>query len=99
MVIHIIALLTLATVARTTLAQNPPATQCATPPVQCCTTLAPADNPTVAMVLKGLGIVPEDPKKFAGLSCADIQGTLGPGGNATWYVASSNRKPTLNEIP
>lgn len=50
------------------------------------------------MVLKGLGIVPEDPKKFAGLSCADIQGTLGAGGNATWYVASSNREPTLNEI-
>ncbi|KAI0683595.1 hypothetical protein BC835DRAFT_738996 [Cytidiella melzeri] len=62
----------------------PPASQCESPPVQCCTTLAPADNPTVAMVLKGLGITPVYPDELAGLTCSAINGTVGPDGNAAW---------------
>ena len=68
--------------------QTPPASTCQTPPIQCCTTLTPANNPTVAMVLKGLGITPVHPEELAGLTCSAINGTLGPGGDATWYVQS-----------
>ena len=40
------------------------------------------------MVLKGLGITPVHPEELAGLTCGAINGTLGPGGDATWYVKS-----------
>jgi hypothetical protein len=64
----------------------PPATECQTPPVQCCTTLTPANNPTVAIVLAGLGIVPVHPDELAGLDCKAINGTVGPNGSGSWYV-------------
>ncbi len=61
-----------------------PASDCTTLPIRCCATVTPVTNPTVAEVLKGLGITPMDPTKDAGLSCTDVTGTIGPGGNATW---------------
>ncbi|KAI0092887.1 hypothetical protein BDY19DRAFT_926951 [Irpex rosettiformis] len=70
-------------VASLTTAVAPPASECQTPPVECCTTLAPADTPVVAMVLKGLGITPVHPDELAGLTCNPINGTIGPGGDAS----------------
>lgn len=78
-----IVLITASFAAATTL---PPASECQTLPVQCCTTLTPADNPAIAPLLRGSGIFPVHPDEFAGLACSAINGTVGPNGNATWLV-------------
>ncbi|KAF7799966.1 hypothetical protein EIP86_011209 [Pleurotus ostreatoroseus] len=60
-----------------------PATECSTPPVQCCFTVTFATNPTTAEVLQGLDITPEHPDELVGLACSPVNGTIGPDGDAS----------------
>ncbi|KAH8100242.1 hypothetical protein BXZ70DRAFT_1077773 [Cristinia sonorae] len=60
-----------------------PSTSCEFLPIDCCSTITRANNPTTSVVLATLGIAVKDPTLYAGIGCEPVQGTIGPGGNAT----------------
>lgn len=57
-----------------------PASQCTSTPIECCANFTPADNPTIAPLLAGAGIVPKDPTLFAAIGCSPLPAGI----NATW---------------